>query len=321
MQKVMNKPYEAARIPVRNESGQQIEVILGVPERRKTEKLKNVLRENLKSKRGATEIGDVLYGPGGTCGPRIQHDYQLVVIHEGSLNLLLDGKPIRVAPNHGILLCPGHREHFFFSTCSETRHSWCAIEPKAVPMQLRSKLKSYLGPIPFAGRMLSLLEMGKRELLTTLPPAALYEGFYLGIALATICDFAIAAQSGVSNTASESVLAKMMEYISKNYAERLSLQDVARAAGVSRQHLLKACRSEGKPTPMTQLYSVRLEVATDLLRQTGLSIETIAGKCGFVSAFHFSRRFKEAFGLSPIRWRKECWQTSEAAAAHLTMSR
>jgi AraC-like DNA-binding protein len=283
-------------------------------------KLKNVLQENLKLKRGAIEIGEILYGPGGTCGPRIQHDYQLVVIHEGSLDLLLDGRVIHVDPNHGILLSPGHREHFLFSASTETRHSWCAVERRAVPPQLRSALKGHLGPIPFGGRMLRLLEMGRKEPPSGYPDAPLYEGFYLGIALALLCDFAIAARSGISNRVSDSVLAKMTEFISRNYAEHLSLHDIARATGVSRQHLLKLCRCQGRPTPIAQLYSARIEAAADLLQQSGLSIETIAGRCGFVSAFHFSRRFRQASGLSPGRWRKECWQASGPAAARFTTS-
>lgn len=278
-------------------------------ERRRIEKLKNVLQENLRLKRGATEIGDILYGPGGSCGPRIQRDYQLVVVHEGSIDLLLDEQTIHVAPNCGILLCPGHREHFLFSSDSKTHHSWCAVEPKAVPKVLRSELQTRHGPIPFAGRMPRLLEMGRREVTTSLLDAALYESFYLGIALALMCDFAITVRGGASSSASAAVLAKMMEFISKNYARSLSLRDIARACGVSRQHLLKVCRSERRPTPMAQLYSARLEVASDLLRQSGLSIDAIAGKCGFVSGFHFSRRFKEASGLSPGRWRKEFWQS------------
>jgi AraC-like DNA-binding protein len=290
-------------------------------ERRRIEKLKNVLHENLRLKRGGTEFGDIQYGPEGSCGPRIQRDYQLVVVHEGYLNLRLDEETIHVEPNQGILLCPGHREHFLFSSETETHHSWCAVEPKAVPKRLLCRLTSHLGPILFAGRMLSLLEMGRREQAISLPEAPLYDELYLSIALALICDFAIAVHTCISSTVSEHLLARMTEFISKNYAESLSLQDIARAAGVSRQHLLKVCRSEGRPTPMAQLYAARLEVAADMLRQSGLSIDTIAGRCGFVSAFHFSRRFKEASGLSPGRWRKEFWQASKTAIPHLPWAR
>src|ERR1700674_1844479 len=99
----------------------------------KAEKLKNIRHENLRMRRGPTVIGDILYNPGGACGPRIQHDYQLVVVPTGYLDLLLDGQTTLAGPRRGILLSPGRREPFIFSGEHETPHSWFAIHPKAVP--------------------------------------------------------------------------------------------------------------------------------------------------------------------------------------------
>ena len=260
-------------------------------------------------RRGATVIGDILYAPGGACGPRFQHDYQLVVIHKGCLDLLLDDENIHVPPGYGILLSPGHREHFLFSSHSETRHSWCAIAPRAVPKNLAKTFRAYRVPIPFAGRMLSLLEMSRSAQPAGAADDLLQDGFYLGLGLALICDFALAVRSGhAPDSAAEALLAKMEQFIWEQHARHLSLHEIARAVGVSRQHLLKVCRVNGKATPISQLYNTRLAVATDLLRQTGLSVSDIAEKSGFVNVSHFSRKFKETCGQSPYAWRKHLWQ-------------
>jgi AraC family transcriptional regulator of arabinose operon len=277
----------------------------------KLEKLKNIRHENLRMRRGPIVIGDILYNPGGACGPRIQHDYQLVIVHTGCLDLLLDGQTIHVGQGHGILLSPGHREHFIFSGERETHHSWFAIHPKAVPPALKKEFHTFRGPIPFAGRMHTLLELSRRPLFGSLPEAPLEAGFYLGLGLALMCDFATAVRSGKkTDTAAEASLAKMEQFIWKEFASHLSLHDIARAVGVSRQHLLKLCRMHNKHTPMAQLYAARLEVATDLLRQTGLPISAVAEKCGFVSIFHFSRKFKQAYGESPAAWRRGLWHAT-----------
>jgi AraC-like DNA-binding protein len=284
-----------------------------MPRKPRVERLKNIRQEYLRMKRGATVIGDILYAPGGACGPRYQHDFQLVVIHQGCLDLWVDGKQVHIGPDHGILLSPGHREHFLFSTDRETHHSWCAIAPRAVPRKLWRDLQSNRGPIPFAGRMLTLLEMSRRAQPAAALEEPLQEVFYLGLGLALFSDFALAARSGAaSNSAAETLLAKMEQFIWEQHARPLSLRDIAQAVGVSRQHLLKLCRLRGKATPMTQLYAARLQVATDLLRQTGLSVNDIAEKCGFVNIYHFSRKFKETYGLSPGNWRKGLWQFARA---------
>lgn len=262
-------------------------------------------------RRGVTVIGDILYAPGGACGPRIQHDYQLVVIHRGDLNLLLDNERIHVPAGYGILLSPGHREHFLFSRDQETHHSWCAVAPKAIPVAMRTQMKAHRGPIPFAGRMLTLLEMSRRAQPSGAAEEPVQAGFYLGLGLALLCDFVLAARCGhLPDTSAEMLLVKMERFIWEQHARRLALQDIARAVGISRQHLLKLCRLHGRPTPISQLYKARLEAATDLLRQSGLSINDIAEKCGFVNIFHFSRKFKETYGQSPGAWRKELWRVA-----------
>jgi transcriptional regulator GlxA family with amidase domain len=103
----------------------------------------------------------------------------------------------------------------------------------------------------------------------------------------------------------------MDHFIADQYTQPLTLGDIARAAGVSRQHLLKLCWKSGKPTPMQQLYNKRLEIAADLLLQTGSSVGEIAERCGFVNVFHFSRKFKEAYHRSPLTWRNSLWKMAE----------
>ena len=58
----------------------------------------------------------------------------------------------------------------------------------------------------------------------------------------------------------------MERFIAENYTQSLTLDRIARDAGVSRQHLLKLCRLSAKPTPIDQLYAKRLEVATKIDR-------------------------------------------------------
>src|SRR5260370_18024940 len=73
-----------------------------------------VYKLNLHLRYGPVVIGDVLYPPGGVFGPRIQRDYQLVVIHRGSLRLKLDAQWIEEAQHTGILLSPHPRATFSF---------------------------------------------------------------------------------------------------------------------------------------------------------------------------------------------------------------
>ena len=269
-------------------------------------------QEYMRLRQGAVVVGDVLYKAGGSFGPRTQADFQLVVIHRGSLRLELDRKVIEVPKEHGILLCPGRREHFFFDRDGETRHSWVAVAPSAMTPAMCRELNHGPSPIPFFGRMAALLEMLRSPTPQRESANLLQSGVTFGLALGLLCEFASAAFGrNKAPTASSAVLDRLEQYLAGAYARPLSLGEMAQESGVSAQHLLKVCRAMGRPTPMQQLYRKRLEAAADLLLRTGLPLSHISEQCGFVTPFHFSRKYKQFWGESPLSWRQKQWKSGK----------
>jgi AraC-like DNA-binding protein len=269
---------------------------------------KNISQVKLRMRRGAVVFGEVVYKPGGVCGPRIQRDYQLVVLHKGELDLRLDGRRIRVEARHAILLSPGHREHFIFSRERETHHSWCSIDVDAVPQKLRLLGQSGT-PAPADSCTEALLALGKTMYFEGQDDPFLENSFHLSLGLALLTGFALGVHQTKTSTSvpGDQILGRAEEFIQNEFGQRLSLADIAAAAGVSRQHLLKLFRLRRGNTPTQILYERRLGVAADQLTHTGLSIREIAEHCGFANEFHFSRKFKEAYGKSPRDWRSEQW--------------
>jgi AraC-like DNA-binding protein len=157
--------------------------------------------------------------------------------------------------------------------------------------------------------MASLMGIAKKDTASISCPETLRNGLYQGLAVSILCDFASAVRAGYkAATASDTVLSQMECFLNDTYTHSLTLREIARAAGVSQQHLLKLCRIAGKATPMKQLYAKRLEMAADLLLHTGFSVSEIAEQCGFVNQFHFSRKFKQSVGRSPLAWRSQLWK-------------
>ena len=81
--------------------------------------------------------------------------------------------------------------------------------------------------------------------------------------------------------------------------EPLSRDKLARCAGISLRQLERLCIDHlGKGVAETYL-AIRLDRATELLRSSAFPIAEIAILCGFRSAAHFSRRFRQRFGAPP----------------------
>src|SRR3954447_7206255 len=87
------------------------------------------------------------------------------------------------------------------------------------------------------------------------------------------------------------------------FAEPLDVDDLARAAGLSRAHFSRAFRRAFGESPHAYLLTRRLERAAAMLRTTDRSVAQICVDVGLSSVGSFTSSFTRTFGLSPTRYR------------------
>jgi AraC-like DNA-binding protein len=85
--------------------------------------------------------------------------------------------------------------------------------------------------------------------------------------------------------------------------EQRTPASVARECGLHADAFRRAFRKWTGETPAHFRRRHRLAMAVDLLRRQELSLAQIAESLGFHDAFHFSKRFKEAYGSPPSVFR------------------
>lgn len=97
----------------------------------------------------------------------------------------------------------------------------------------------------------------------------------------------------------------MLAYIQENFAEKLTLEQIADAASISVRECLRCFRTSIQQTPMDYLLDYRLQMARKLLETTRLPVTEIASRCGFGSGAYFGKQFRETCGKTPSQYRKE----------------
>lgn len=110
---------------------------------------------------------------------------------------------------------------------------------------------------------------------------------------------------GVSSLTSFHLARIRSEIDSRLRNPALTVGDVARDLGISVGHIHRLFRQEAT-TPAQYIWSRRLEMCSrDLVdpRRAGHSISEIAFSWGFNDAAHFSRSFRNRFGVPPREWR------------------
>lgn len=98
-------------------------------------------------------------------------------------------------------------------------------------------------------------------------------------------------------------LQKMLLYIREHYAEPVTLEDIAKAANVSRSEAGRCFNAYLQCSPVEALIRQRLQIALRLIKDTTLTLQEISCACGFNSVHYFIRRFRQAFGISPGQYR------------------
>jgi transcriptional regulator GlxA family with amidase domain len=99
--------------------------------------------------------------------------------------------------------------------------------------------------------------------------------------------------------ANQPKLTEAVELMEANLEELINLDDLSSLVGISRRQLERLFKKYLGCVPRRYYLDLRLKKARQLLLQTGGSVSEIAIACGFVSASHFSKSYREMFGLSP----------------------
>lgn len=97
----------------------------------------------------------------------------------------------------------------------------------------------------------------------------------------------------------------VIDYIRKNYATPLTLDDLVRQVNISKFHFIRLFKKQTGITPYDYLVNQRIHAAKLLLRTTDMPIQEIADKVGYPSKSNFSQQFKALVGSTPGQYRQE----------------
>lgn len=100
------------------------------------------------------------------------------------------------------------------------------------------------------------------------------------------------------------IVKNIIGFIQQNYAQKLSLADIAASGTVGQSKCCKLFAKYLRQTPNMYLTQYRLDKSTELLKSTNMTITEIALETGFGGASYYAEIFRKCFGLSPTEYRK-----------------
>jgi len=264
---------------------------------------KNLSQINLPAIPDRTVFGDVSYPPGGTCGPRVQVPLQFVIVHSGSVEVHVDRTVRSMNAEQVCLVFPGPTTYFAFDRRRPTHHTWVDLNFSAshrwTPMSRRLPFC-----LPLTRRMSDVLEAG---LNCQARGGQADQRVLAHLAVAFFYAYVDAAANARTDKPLPEPVIKARRHIEKHFARPLDLADIADAANVTDNHIVRLFNKHLGATPVRYLWQVRVHRGAELLRSTGLNISEVAYRVGFSTPYHFSRLVKKQLGQTPRELRRAAW--------------
>jgi AraC-like DNA-binding protein/quercetin dioxygenase-like cupin family protein len=211
--------------------------------------------------------------------------HELIVIEEGRFEVRIRGEKLAGAPGD-MFIYPDGEPHEERSDASKPvgilflGFEW-ECDPAVLPLRSRDG----------QGRVRLLMEWlhAGREASS---PAA--DEVRQGILHAILALYLEGCASG-----DDSLVSGTRSFVRGRIGEPLSLDDLAKNAGMSKYHFLRRYRKLSGRTPMEDVRALRLEYARELILTTSLPLKAIAPMVGMSSEYALSKVFKKVLGTTP----------------------
>lgn len=229
--------------------------------------------------------------------------YELTYVDRGQLHCVVDGNGYSLRQGQLMLFAPDQWHMQYTETDNSVRFLTIAFDLESdLPLALHDRvfdlaseeaalLKALLGEIeindPFSGDVIRsnlkllliavLRDSGGRKKRLKTPTALHNENLIIG---------------------------RTLQYIAAHVYDKLSVDSVAREAGVSTSHMTALFRRQLNISPGEYIRRVKLEESKNLIREGNHNLSQIAAMLNYSTIHHFSRQFKDNFGISPSEYAK-----------------
>ncbi len=241
--------------------------------------------------------------PGHTWGPGVRDHYLIHLVVAGRGSYQVGGRRYDLAPGDLFLAKPNQLITYTADEADPWEYYWVGFNGACANRLVQASPFTDAEPCHRCADAQAVRDAMYRIYLSrgTAPQDEARMTGYLYLFLALLMKEARETMPHAGNTGGQYVLAAV-KFIQFNYSHDISVDDIAKAVGVSRSHLYRVFIAAMGQSPIDYLTAYRVDEACSLLKNTDLSVAEVAASVGFLDQFYFSRVFKRVKGMPPSRY-------------------
>ncbi len=263
------------------------------------------------------DLGLYQYGweqcrPSHTFGPAARTHYLFHYVISGTGTLMADDagghtNTYQIKSGQGFMLFPGQINTYTADHDLPWEYVWLEFDGLRAKETIELIGLSVNHPV-YHARSKDLREDMMKEMMyiiehKDMPPLHLIGHLYLFLDYMTRS--AVNMTSPKNGRLRDFYIKEALSFIEQNFQNDISVEDIAATCGLNRSYFGKIFKEALGKTPQEFLLSYRMIKAAELLKLTSLSIGDISNAVGYANQLHFSRAFKNLYGLPPREWRNQ----------------
>ncbi|MET8161861.1 helix-turn-helix transcriptional regulator [Sphaerisporangium sp. NPDC005289] len=234
-------------------------------------------------------VGIGVHGPAGHVDVFSLPDLWQLHLYSYEADLTLNGTAHLIRPGRVSLIPPGTQVRYHYRGRSEHLYVHLCLKPAGSPARIPV--------IQDAGAELAALTAQLRQALAAWPHTPARAAAEVWAALWRVAH--LAPPKARSTQTVHPAVATALSLIETRMAEPLTVAEIAKAAGVSHNHLTRLFRATTGETVVGYLRVRRMERARHFLRATTLSIPAVALSVGIPDLQAFNKACRRELGAGP----------------------
>ncbi len=232
----------------------------------------------------------------------VHSHWELSCVTSGELHAVVDGKNLTLGPGD-LVLCAPEQFHMYYAQEDQAPKFLClTFEADAAPAA------SLAGRALRAGQKAALMQQLAAE-------SALEDGYtqslrlhLLSAVLLMLCregdNVAVSGPAAKPQQGEAAIIRRAQQHISAHIREKLSVTLVAGRIDVSPSYMTALFHKHLAISPGEYIRRAKLQESKQLIAEGAMNFTEIAAALEYSTVHHFSRQFKEHFGMTPTQYAK-----------------
>lgn len=252
--------------------------------------------------------------PSHTFGPAARNHYLFHYVISGTGMLYADDTSghthiYQIKSGQGFMIFPNQINTYIADKDLPWEYTWVEFDGLRVREALSITGLSPDAPV-YHARSHDMRETMMQEMLYIarhgdMPPFHLIGHLYLFLDALTRSVSPMGLSTSKGGKLRDFYIREVLAFIELNFQNDISVENIADHCGLNRSYFGKIFKGAVGQTPQEFLLNYRMTKAAELLKLSRLSIGDISKAVGYDNQLHFSRAFKNVFGVPPRVWRNQ----------------